>query len=106
MPPRSDITAGNPPYAPALVRPVSPVSSIGTRLPKDATSEEDRLLSQEQFDEKCWDALKVDAQTDEELEAEKRPIRYQYDKLETGKIGMAIKRLRIVSSSIFHSYAP
>jgi len=31
------------------------------------------LLSQADFDKKCWQNLKIDAQTDEELEAEGLP---------------------------------
>jgi hypothetical protein len=91
MPPRAEIHIGYPPYAPALVRPVSPASSIGTKPPLDSTDIEDQLLSQADFDKRCWQNLRIDAPTDEELEAEGRPIRYKYremDLLKASKLSL------------------
>ena len=64
----------DPTYASALVPAPSPTSSIGSRLPGDETDPDDARLTQEEFDAKCWKALKIDEPTMEELSAMGRPI--------------------------------
>lgn len=95
MPPRIDITVGNPPYAQALVRPVSPGSSIGTRPPNDTTPLEDWELSQEDFDKRCWANLKVDEATEQEAQAMSWPLYYAYHKMSPEEMGETISILLI-----------
>jgi hypothetical protein len=97
MPSRLDISL-NPAYATAIIRPVSPASSIGAEPLNDATDPEDKLLSQADFDKRCWNNLKIDVQTNEELEAESRPVYYGYHMLDPERAGTCyVFDVRIVS---------
>jgi len=74
MPSQVEMQTIDPTYSSALVPAPSPASSIGSRLPEDETDPDDALLSQEEFDAKCWKALKIDEPTKEEKDAMERPI--------------------------------
>ncbi|KAH9841361.1 uncharacterized protein C8Q71DRAFT_326270 [Rhodofomes roseus] len=66
--------AGQPQYAPPVLRAPSPSSSIGTEYGPDETSLEDRDLSQEAFERKCEDRLRLRQPRPEEMRAMEDPL--------------------------------
>ena len=87
MPPQVEMQTVDPTYAPALVPAPSPTSSIGSRLPDDETDPDDAKLTQEEFDAKCWKALKIDEPTTEEMYAMRRPIYHAGHKVDPEQAG-------------------
>ena len=81
----------DPSYASALVPAPSPTSSIGSRLPDDETDPDDARLSQEEFDAKCWKALKIDEPTTEERDAMERPMYHGGHKLDPERGGGSVE---------------
>lgn len=63
------IHPGDPAYAPPLIRPPSPASSIGTVYGADETSLSDSELDQVHFAEKCERLLNLHMQSDPERRA-------------------------------------
>ncbi|KAF9645790.1 hypothetical protein BDM02DRAFT_3271470 [Thelephora ganbajun] len=80
--PQVEMQTTDPTYASALVPAPSPTSSIGSRLPDDETDPEDARLTQEEFDTKCWRALRIDEPTTEETSTMRRPVHYAGQKMD------------------------
>ena len=91
MPPQTEMPAIDPTYTSALVPAPSPTSSIGSRLPDDETDPDDARLTQEEFDAKCWKALKIDEPTKEETNAMGRPIYHGGHKLDPERGGWPVE---------------
>ncbi|KZT64282.1 hypothetical protein DAEQUDRAFT_634621, partial [Daedalea quercina L-15889] len=66
--------AGQPQYAPPVLRAPSPSSSIGTEYGPDETSLEDRDLGQEVFERRCEDRLRLRQPRPEEMRANEDPL--------------------------------
>ncbi|KAF9242620.1 hypothetical protein BU15DRAFT_43677 [Melanogaster broomeanus] len=66
MPNTQLIHAGDPAYASPVIRAPSPASSVGTAYGPDETSQSDSELSQEAFEQKLSDTLKLDGPKIEE----------------------------------------
>lgn len=66
--------AGQPQYAPPVLRAPSPSSSIGTAYGPDETSLEDRDLGQEAFERRCEDRLRLRQPRPEEVRANEDPL--------------------------------
>ena len=90
MPPQVEMQTIDPAYASALVPAPSPTSSIGSRLPDDETDPDDAKLTQEEFDVKCWKALKVDEPTTEETSAMRRPVYHAGHKMDPEQAGRSV----------------
>ena len=91
MPSQAEMQTIDPTYASALVPAPSPTSSIGSRLPDDETDPDDARLTQEEFDAKCWKALKIDEPTTEELNAMGRPIYHGGHKVDPERGGGSVE---------------
>lgn len=63
------IHPGDPAYAPPLIRPPSPASSIGTSYGLDETTASDTELDDAEFARKCEASLHLDAPGDQERRA-------------------------------------
>lgn len=87
MPHQVEMQTIDPTYAPALVPAPSPTSSIGSRLPDDETDPDDARLTQEEFDAKCWKALRIDEPTTEEMYAIRRPVYHAGHKVDPEQAG-------------------
>lgn len=85
--PQVEMQTVDPTYASALVSAPSPTSSIGSRLPDDETDLEDAALTQEEFDAKCWAALKIDEPTAEETSAMRRPVYHAVHRIDPKQAG-------------------
>lgn len=91
MPPQVELQAVDPTYASALVPAPSPTSSIGSRLPDDETDPDDARLTQEEFDAKCWKALRIDEPTTEEMYAMKRPVYHAGHQVDPEQAGRSVE---------------
>jgi len=91
MPPQVEMQTIDPTYASALVPAPSPTSSIGSRLPDDETDPDDARLTQEEFDAKCWKALKIDDPTTEEADAMRRPVYYAGHRMDPEQAGKFVE---------------
>ena len=91
MPSQTEMQTNDPTYASALVPAPSPTSSIGSRLPDDETDPDDAMLTQEEFDAKCWKALKIDEPTVEELNAMGRPTYHGGHKMDPERGGGSVE---------------
>lgn len=91
MPAQVEMQTIDPTYASAIVPVPSPTSSIGSRLPDDETDPDDAKLTQEEFDAKCWKALRIDDQTAEETSAMRRPLRYADYNMESEQAGRPVQ---------------
>lgn len=89
--PQVEMQTVDPTYTSALVPAPSPTSSIGSRLPDDETDPEDIMLTQEEFDAKCWKALQIDEPTAEEASAMRRPLRYTDHNKEPEQAGRPVE---------------
>lgn len=87
MSPQVEMQTIDPTYAPALVPAPSPTSSIGSRLPDDETDSDDARLTQEEFDAKCWKALRIDEPTTEEMDAMERTVYHAGRKVDPEQAG-------------------
>jgi hypothetical protein len=76
MPAEVEMQTVDPTFASSLAQVPSPTSSIGSKLPDDETDPDDTMLTQEEFDAKCWKALEIDEPTAEETSAMRRPLHY------------------------------
>ncbi|KAI0081544.1 hypothetical protein K474DRAFT_1613218, partial [Panus rudis PR-1116 ss-1] len=65
------INLADPAYAPSLVRPPSPSSSIGTDYGPDQTTAEEAQLTRDEFAAECEAKLKLNEPRPEEIEASK-----------------------------------
>ncbi|EGN98575.1 hypothetical protein SERLA73DRAFT_110133 [Serpula lacrymans var. lacrymans S7.3] len=74
MPHAQQIHTGDPAYASPVIRAPSPASSVGTAYGPDETSLSDMELSQDAFEKKCLEALKLDWQKEEEIRADRTPL--------------------------------
>jgi len=90
MPSQGEMQTADPTYGSALVPAPSPTSSIGSRLPDDETDPDDAMLTQEEFDAKCWKALKIDEPTVEEQNAMGRPIYHGGHKIDPERGGGSV----------------
>lgn len=72
MPNSQLIHGGDPAYAPPVIRPPSPASSVGTAYQADQTSQSDTELSKEEFEQKWLGKLNLDGLAIEEDKS--RPI--------------------------------
>ncbi|KDQ62690.1 hypothetical protein JAAARDRAFT_112664, partial [Jaapia argillacea MUCL 33604] len=68
------LNLGHPPYGPPLLRPSSPADTIGTVYGPDETSQSDDELSQEAFDNKCEEGLKLREMRETEVLANRCPL--------------------------------
>lgn len=90
MPSQVEMQTIDPAYASALVPAPSPTSSIGSRLPDDETDPDDARLTQEEFDAKCWKALKIDDPTTEETSAMRRPVYHACHRMDPEQAGRSV----------------
>lgn len=72
MPNSQLIHGGDPAYAPPVIRPPSPASSVGTAYQADQTSQSDTELSKEEFEQKWLGKLNLDGLAIEEDKS--RPV--------------------------------
>lgn len=94
----------DPTYASALVSAPSPTSSIGSRLPDDETDPDDTMLTQEEFDAKCWKALGIDDPTTEEMTATRRPVYHASHSIDPEQAGRSVELVTWDASDLpFHS---
>jgi len=99
MPPQVEMQTIDSTYAPALVPAPSPASSIGSSLPDDETDPDDAMLTQEEFDTKCWKMLKIDEPTAEETSAMRRPVYHAGHKMDPEQSGRCIEPVTVNTSN-------
>ena len=101
MPSQVEMQTVDPTYSSALVPAPSPTSTIGSRLPEDETDPDDAMLTQEEFDAKCWKALQIDEPTAEETAAMRRPLYYAGHEMEPEKAGRLAEFVAWNASDLF-----